>query len=297
MNKHTLTAAILIGLAALHSPAFAGIGEETAEAMTRQYQDTREVCGEHSPAFVCSGILLRATTPSERYHSWDHSPNSKEKGGVAFSYLRADAHIAHLAADARSGYTLAPVKLRPEDTLQYRVLCAFPTDGDSWTRDRGGCGDNAQTAKVEQFCHESGIATAEDWVGHYESTPGDRDRRYFEQCAFDMDSARDMAATTEFMEALKAMRSLDGQPFPWNEILIGTWDETQGHRLPIQSFFHIKWKQGALAQARYDQQDFYKTTGRFVPIIEIDLNHEDSKSARFTYRASDQTIDEPTQSD
>ena len=268
-------------------------GENTARAMTRQYHDTRESCGAQSPAFVCSGIFLRSTRPSPAYHSWEHSPNSKAKGGVAFSFLRADAPISNLAEDARSGYTLAPVSNRPADTLQYRVLCAFPTDGDSWTRDQGGCGDNQQTAQVETFCHEQGIRSAEDWIVNYQRTPGNPAERYFSQCAFDMHTSRDGAAAREFMENLKAMRLLNGEPFPWNEMLIQAWDETQSNGVPIQSFFYIRGMPGGLEQARYDQTDYHTTVGRIVPIIEIGLPRDETQNATFIYRSSDQAVSEP----
>lgn len=282
----------LTAFALITGTAQANEGQDTAKAMTRQYHDTREACGAHSPAFVCSGIFLRSTRPSTSYHSWEHSPNSKTKGGVAFSYLRADSPISSLAEDARSGYTLAPISNRPAGTLQYTVLCAFPTDGDSWTRDKGGCGDNKNTTRVETFCHEQGIRNAEDWILNYQRTSGDPAKRYISQCAFDMHTSRDGAATRDFMETLSAMRSLGGQPFPWNEMLIKTWDETQGGSVPIQSFFYIKGMPGGLEQARYDQKDFHKTVGRFVPIIEISLPQNGKRNAEFIYRTADQAVNE-----
>lgn len=293
MFRALLFAGPLAAFALTAGTAQASEGHDTAKAMTRQYHDTRERCGAHSPAFVCSGIFLRSTRPSTAYHSWEHSPNSKAKGGVAFSYLRADAPIRHLAEDARSGYTLAPISNRPANTLQYSVLCAFPTDGDSWTRDKGGCGDNQQTPKEETFCHEQGIRSAEDWIANYQRTPGDPAKRYFSQCAFDMHTSRNQAATREFTETLKAMRLLGGQPFPWNEMLIKAWDETQGGGVPIQSFFYIKGLPGGLDQARYDQKDYHATVGRFVPIIEISLPRDAKQNATFIYRSSDQNVSEP----
>jgi hypothetical protein len=271
--------------------ALADVGHDTAKAMQAFYASTPASCGP-APAFVCSGILLRTTRPSPSYHTWDHSPNSREKGGVAFSYLRADAPISRLAEGASSGYTLAPRRLRPEGTLGYRVLCAYPTDGDSWTRNAAGCGDNSQTEAVEQFCHEQGVFTAEDWIARYRATPGPEAQRYFAQCAFDVDRERGEEAAKAFHESLRAMTLMPDRPFPWNEVMLRAWKETRSQELPIQSFFYIPGQWNGLQNAQFDQRDWHETTGKFVPIIEITLPGNNVE-ARFVYREEDQAIKAP----
>ncbi len=208
---------------AFASGAFAGVGEDTARRMAELYQATPAHCDD-APAFACSGLLLRTTRPSEAYHTWNHSPNSREKGGVAFSYLRADAKISALAEGARSGYTLQPLQQRTAGELAYQVLCAYPTNGDSWTRDQAGCGDNAQTDAVEQWCHQQGIDTAEQWIAHYNATPGPANKRYFAQCAFDVRKGQGAAAVKAFNETLRVMNLMPDPPFPWNEIILQAWD-------------------------------------------------------------------------
>ncbi|WP_407315152.1 halovibrin HvnA [Pseudomonas sp. nanlin1] len=277
---------------AFASGAFASIGDETARHMAELYQSTAQSCAD-APAFACSGILLRTTRPSPHYHTWNNSPNSRKKGGVAFSYLRADARISGLAEDARSGYTLKPVQQRATGELAYQVLCAYPTDGDSWTRDEAGCGDNSQTDTIEQRCHQQGIDTAEQWIAHYQATPGPENKKYFAQCAFDVAKTQGEAAVVAFNEALRAMNLLPNPPFPWNEIILQTWDESRSSDLPVQSFFHISGLYGGLQQAQHDQRDWYETTGKFVPIIEITLP-QGEQDAEFRYRADDQAVPEPS---
>lgn len=286
----TFSLVFALGLCAAGG-AHADIGSDTANAMQAYYQATPRSCGE-APAFLCSGILLRTTRPSPAYHTWNHSPNSREKGGVAFSYLRADARINHLAEGASSGYTLMPRRHRAEDTLPYRVLCAYPTDGDSWTRDAAGCGDNTQTDAIEQACHEQGVFTAEDWVARYRATPGPEAQRYFAQCAFDVRRARGPQAAEAFHESLRVMTLMTDRPFPWNEVIVRAWDEAKSGDLPIQSFFHIAGQWGGLDNARFDQRDWFATTGKFVPIIEISLPTE-GVQAQFAYRPQDQVIEAP----
>ncbi|MDE1165168.1 MAG: hypothetical protein PW845_07180 [Pseudomonas sp.] len=282
--------------ASLATAAHADLGVDTAQAMQAQYNDTRSHC-DGAAAFKCSGIFLRTTKPSDKYHTWDPSPNAVQKGGVSFSYLRADAQIDRLAEGARSGFTLAPVDRRPSGTQPYKTLCAYPTDGDSWERDKNGCGNNAFTPQVkENLCHRVGINNAQDWIAHYNNTPkpeytgwqGNPDYRYATQCAFDVRDEKGAKAADNFHQALQVMQLMKDRPFPWNEIMIETWSKEHSGQLPIQSFFHITGQQG-LADARSVQQDWHKSTGKFVPVIEITLP-QGNRTAQFIYRADDQAV-------
>lgn len=269
--------------------SLAASGAETAAALQLNYTTTRSACDDPTvPAHACSGVLLRTTRPSANYHTWNNSPNSLSKGGVAFSYLRADAKTSRLAEDGRSGYTLYPLLLRPKTTYRYYVLCAYPIDGDSWTRDLHGCGDNANTDTLEQVCHEQGITTAEAWVEQFMHT-----QDYTRQCAFDVQKHRVTERAEAFYQALRAINLLAYKPFPWNEIILATWDEKHSSRLPIQSFFYIDNSFGGLENAQHDQADWHQATGQWVPVINLQLPQDDADDAVFTYNAHDQRISEP----
>ena len=276
--------------AALLATAFgaqASIGAQTAEQMQNNYDATPAHCqGNAVPAHACSGVLLRSTKPSAHYHTWHHSQNSKDKGGVSFSYLRADIPTTQLAADGRSGFTLFPLLQRPKGSLRYEMLCTWPTDGDSWERDKRGCGDNRQTAETEAACHEQGVLTAEDWIAHYRET-----QEYKRQCAFDIHRTRVPERAEAFYQSLRTKQLFAPElPFPWNEIIIGTWDEEKAASLPIQSFFHIEGSYGALEQAQADQRDWHDTHGGFIPVIRIRLPSDSSERATFSYHDSDQAV-------
>lgn len=276
--------------AALFAAAFntqASIGAQTAEQMQNNYDTTPAQCqGNAVPAHACSGVLLRSTKPSPHYHTWHHSQNSKDKGGVSFSYLRSDIPTARLAADGRSGFTLYPLLQRPQGSLRYEMLCAWPTDGDTWERDNRGCGDNRQTADTEAACHEQGVFTAEDWMARFRQS-GD----YKRQCTFDIRRARVPERADAFYQSLRAKQLFAGElPFPWNEVVIGAWDEASAGSLPIQSFFHIEGQYGALQQAQADQQDWHRTHGSFIPVIRIRLSNNANERATFTYHDSDQAV-------
>lgn len=263
-------------------------GPQTAAAMQKNFDTSPERCGsDASAAYECSGVLLRSTRPSPAYHTWHHSQNSKTKGSVSFSYLRADIPIERLAEDGRSGFTLYPLQQRPQDSLQYEVLCTWPTDGDSWTRDTRGCGDNSRTTQVEALCHKQGIATAEDWIDNYRRS-GD----YKNQCAFDAQHANAIERASTFYQGIR-VRQLYRQelPYPWNEVMVGAWDETKSSTLPIQSFFYIAGLPDALEQARADQQDWLDTNANFIPVIRIELPKNPGGSTTFSYHEEDQVVE------
>lgn len=272
--------------------SLAATGAQTAAALQHNYGNTRTACDDETiPAHACSGVLLRSTRPSPAYHTWNHSPNSLAKGGVAFTYLRADARTSRLAEDGRSGYILHPLLLRPKNTYRYYVLCAYPIDGDSWTRDQHGCGDNANTETLEQLCHEQGINTAHAWVDQFMLT-----QDYTRQCAFDVQKHRVGERAEAFYQAIRTISLLPYKPFPWNEIILATWDEQYSNRLPIQSFFYIDGMGGGLENARHDQADWHQTTGQWLPVINLRLPQDDSEHAVFTYNAHDQRISAPESS-
>ncbi|WDY57084.1 hypothetical protein [Pseudomonas sp. PSKL.D1] len=283
---------LLLGttLSAAAVAANASIGEQIAIQMQQNYDATPAQCeGNAVPAHACSGVLLRTTRPSPSYHTWHHSPNSKTKGAVSFSYIRADIPTARLAEDGRSGFTLHPILQRPKGSLRYELLCASPTDSDSWERDTSGCGDNRQTEEVEMACHEQGILTAEDWIEQFRQT-GD----YKRQCAFDIQRARVPERAEAFYQSLRTKQMYPTEmPFPWNELLIRTWDEELSSKLPIQSFFYIDGPYGGLQQAQADQKDWYETNGTFIPVIRIALPRSLEDGARFSYNESDQAVAQP----
>lgn len=119
-------------------------GPATAEALTRRYNDTRANCGSDSmPAFLCSGVIIRATTYDPGYDTWDPSPKALAKGSVSFSYLRKDNNLQSFAwrPSNPNGFISYPIIGNPPDKLDLPILCHFPMDG--WTGNRTewyGCG-------------------------------------------------------------------------------------------------------------------------------------------------------------
>ncbi|WP_426143459.1 DUF2599 domain-containing protein [Pseudomonas sp. DWP3-1-2] len=285
MKTNTSIAVWAIGFCSISisSLCAAGVGADTSAAMTKYYNDVRPYCQSSSaPAFMCSGILLRATVPSPNYHSWNPSPASVASGGVSFSYLRADATFSKLAYGHNNGFTLTPYNYAPEGTIEPDILCSFPVDATTNQRLDKGCGDSTNTVEPENYCQVLGITTAELWQNAYFSANKNNNR----QCGFDVRDSLNTKGAQSFYESLRAMSLI--KPLPastQNELRLATW--AQNAPLPIQSFFYTT---DGLADAQADQADWFSTNGTYVPIIAITLPATAASTAQFNYFEGDQTV-------
>ncbi len=69
----------------------------TAADMASLYYSTPTNCASpgsnqpEQPAYLCSGVILRYTTPGPDFYSWSPSPTDLNVGGVSFFYVRQDA--------------------------------------------------------------------------------------------------------------------------------------------------------------------------------------------------------------
>ena len=261
-------------------------GAATAQALNARYIDDRQNCGNTSiPSFLCSGVILRATTYSTSYDPWDASPAAQQKDGVSFSYLRKDAKFARLAYALTNGFIFYPIFDIPPDKIKLEVFCAFVIDG--WTNDRPdhGCGATPGYA-VSKPSHESGILTASDWQNHYRDVGGVSQRL----CGFNVrDSANDHAGPS-FYQALQAKStgSLAETLFTQqNEIVIKSWTDDVDGGLPIQAFFYLKDSASGLAEAQDIKRRFLAKTGIDVPLIRLTLPSLSSQDAHFDYISDD----------
>lgn len=294
MSRTGLLVATLC-LALPGSLAYARSCVDTARAQQARYDATPENCGRSSsPAFLCSGVLLRATEPAPQegmYNSWDVSPTSEKTKGTSFSYLRKDANFRRLVQDQNNGYILYPINELPSDKQKYSVLCSFPVDGGTNSRIDNGCG----TARVATApgkgaaCHRQRITTAEQWVDQYQKeTKGDNRNA----CGFAVRDELDEYAARNFNQSLRAMRQ--GNLFSkQNELRLENWKrDGEDATLPIESFFYTAGDSEGLSDARLDQTRYFNQTGVWVPIVALTMPDRPSGSAKFACNAGDQAIDE-----
>ncbi|XDF79493.1 hypothetical protein AAFX60_020440 [Aliivibrio fischeri] len=98
-------------------------GSSLVAALTNDYNETPDYCGNGSPAFLCSGITFRGNKPGN-YHVWNPSPNAINTGGVSFSYLRKDSKYTRLAYGYDSGYIIYQIFGAPQGKRDLDYLCS-----------------------------------------------------------------------------------------------------------------------------------------------------------------------------
>lgn len=278
-------------------------GQQTADYMNSNYNKIVENCGSSTrPAFLCSGILFRATNPDTGYNSWDPSPASISSGGVSFSYLRKDAKFDKLAYGYLNGFVFYPYSFAPEgkDT-NIDVICTFPIDADTVNRADNGCGSHKSYPSQSGACQSQGITSADGWFTHYNSSSINRHQN---QCGFTTSENSAFSGTSAFYQALLAMSKIPSESLhEQNEMRLATWNtfaQDYPENLPIEAFFYI-YKQNrtrtpiekGLEGAQNDQQTYFNTTGIWIPIIRMSLPIDSSQDANFSYSIADQKVQEP----
>ncbi|WP_219097438.1 halovibrin HvnC [Pseudomonas sp. UMAB-40] len=271
-------------------------GATVAAQLTTLYGRKFPNCNkvDSQPAFLCSGVTLRVTVkdPAGQYKVWDPSPTSVKSGGVSFSYLRADANFGRLAWGYGNGYILYPFLEQPAGKDQLQYLCSYPMDAWGWHRSPTEvCGPSATYPAQSKRCQEAGVTTAAQAVAVWNLAGGNPNLR---QCGFDVEDDRNMLAGPAFYQSLLAKSMLGITGFnEHNEIIIRTWPAGRANTLPIKAFFFISGgdNQG-LADAQYNQRDFYNSTNPkiVVPIIRLTPPASSTGTATFTYVASDQVV-------
>ncbi|TVO38210.1 HvnC protein [Vibrio algivorus] len=272
-------------------------GELIAAYLNEDYMNTAQDCGGN-PAFLCSGILIRGTdTYSDAYHSWDPSPDSQNSGGVSFSYLRADSKFNHLTYSYNNGFIFYPDFYEPDyQTNDMDIMCSFPLDGWTNSRQDGGCGSHWEYEQESIPCQEQDITTAQQWYEHYQAAPEGNVGPYI--CGFDVDDDSSYDTTDAFNQTILAMALLGDVSFNGhNELRLRTWAQGLQDTLPLEAFFYIAGSSEGLDSAQKNQLDFYNSTSQniWVPVIELRLPQEASEDATFTYDPAAQLVEEPSQ--
>jgi hypothetical protein len=271
-------------------------GPATATYLTTLYARKFPNCNkvDSQPAFLCSGVMIRVTEkdPNNTYKVWDPSPTSIRNGGINFSYLRVDSNFGRLAWDNANGYILYPVLERPATTDQLQTLCIYPMDSHGWHRSSTAVCVAHAAFPEGGHCQDANIFKGEQFKAAWDKAPDNKNKR---QCDFDVRDERNRLAGPAFIEALRAKIILGDLGFrEWNDVLVKTWPASQPNKLPILAFFYLGSSRDPtqLADAKYNQRDFYNSTNPkiIVPIIRVELAASPTGTATFTYAAADQEI-------
>jgi len=230
-------------------------GYTVAANLNARYRQVSPTCLGGTPSFYCNGVLIRATAANPGFHAWDPSPNSVGRNGVSFTYLRSDSRVASLAGAAGFTFVESAAPVAHPVTLR----CAYPA--------------NASTSSIPDscraFCDTQGVTTIEAWRARYASAPGN-------SCAFrpSVDGfALSLAVRTQFGSTA------------WNEIIIAAWPQGIPARLPLESFFYSG---NGLANAQFMQRDYAAVTGRYRPLVQMNLAAADGQP--FTFAPQNQVV-------
>ncbi|ALX46266.1 hypothetical protein AQ610_28250 [Burkholderia humptydooensis] len=144
--------------------------------------------------------------------------------------------------------------------LEWR--CAFPQNAAT-----SGRSDSCNVASDHRLCDARGINTAAQW-----------------QAAFGSNSniACGLAPTVAQFGVLVDLRQT--LTAGHNEVIIAAWPQDIPVQIPLEALFYPA--ASAKPGAEYIQQDYMATTGRFMPILSVDLTKP--AGSIFTYNPADQ---------
>ncbi|VVP72664.1 hypothetical protein PS907_02631 [Pseudomonas fluorescens] len=286
------------GRAVIAGPAEDVIGQEAVKVLRDRYNDTRDGC-PNAPGIVCNGVLLRSTVPGPTFRFWGISPNAAKKNGLSFSYLRKDIKFDRTIRDDDNGYFVDPPIGNRSNKEDVNILCATPKDSWSDFRNEQGCGISANTGAVSASCETQGITTGAQWMTKFQADGFDNQK----QCGFNLREGRGAAGVTAFKAFVDASKMLSPQPLnQQNEVILAIadpadvnnriyWNDSSPKTLPLRALYFIPDKQGrgqGQLDAQYDQGDYCKYTGEFMPIVRLTLPKAPDQDATFTYDPADQ---------
>ncbi|MDU9389538.1 hypothetical protein [Pseudomonas sp. zfem002] len=262
-----LTLAAGLGCTAIPATSAEDPGRSVVHRLQQRFDDTRAACEDGSAAYNCSGVIVRAIRDPSNPTFWNPSPGGVERDGVAFSYIRADVGSLHLAGNA--GLIMRELGAPSEQRLSVR--CVFPSNANTSMR-----ADSCATEEFPLPCHLSGVTDIPTWQAHYEQYGP------VKSCYF--------APTTEWFQFSIDVRAHFPQPENrkyWNEVVIAAWPQDIPERLPIEALFYSG---DGLSGARQMQDSFIRATGKFIPVVRIELTQDPV----FYYSPKDQAVQPPT---
>ncbi|WP_448649142.1 hypothetical protein [Pseudomonas corrugata] len=245
-------------------------GYQVASRLNARYANTAAACQGDTPAYNCSGVLIRTTDASLDFRAWNPSPGSIQRNGVSFSYMRADVYVPKLAWAKNQGLILKELAAPTAHPLTVR--CAYPYDGATFYRS-DSCNEHSGAPQTSIPCAEQGITDEHQWLAHFNALASKHTL-----CSF-------TGETIPFDVSLKARALLDpAVQREQNEIILAKWPQDIGEQLPLEAFFYTTV--AAKPNAVFFQKDYFLHTGRFLPVVGVDLSATDGSV--FSFNPDDQ---------
>ncbi len=226
-------------------------GYRVAQDLDGRFFDTGVQCPGAKPAYYCNGVLIRSTGYGDTFHSWNPSPTSVARNGVSFSYVRTDNMKTVVV-----GPGMIMNGLQAPTAYPLTVRCAFPTNAITNSRS-----DSCNTGSDARLCDARGIVTASQWTTAYGT---------------DSDNACGLAPTQAQFDVMVQLRQMAAfATAAHDELVIAAWPQDIPTQLPLQAFYYST--ESTKVGAQTIQQDYLRTTGQFMPVMQVDLSQPSGK--------------------
>lgn len=248
--------------------------------LLKRFNDVKSKCYDShhhkKPAFQCSGLMIRGVSgvgSAERKHAWDKQQKNRDKNAFSMAYLRKDQIFHGFPFGHDSGFIIYPHLKTPKGKNKYDVLCAFPLDAYTDSRNgKHGCGPSRDDPSGKSgHCDKQGITTLKKWIVQYEQITNSNSFLPTKQCGFDTTTKH---GARNFAVSLEANKYLREHSTKWkganNELRLRGWNQNNPKKLPLEAFFYLLGTAGE-QKARQYQQDYFALTGRKVPVVGIRL--------------------------
>ncbi|MGC7411666.1 hypothetical protein [Pandoraea pneumonica] len=237
-------------------------GYAVAQHIAARYDDTSVACPDGRASFYCNGVVLRITGWGDKFHSWNPSQTSINALGVSFSYARADMLMTRLISGrGDAGMIVREFAAPVQRPLTFR--CIYPRDAGTGTPDRCLNGHNPTCASL-------GVTTPQGWITWFNQSL---------HCNFAPD-AQSVDVSTKTRAYIPESNRF------WNEAIIGVWPQDVPEEIPFEAIFYVG---DGLGGAQFVQRDYLQTTGRFMPLLHVDLTQSPGARA-FTYNPTEQSF-------
>jgi len=270
-------AVVLVGLWAL--PVHALTGADVAYLVNQRYQSSVTQCALNRPAWMCSGVLMRALPgdASQPFAQLTAQELASQSANVA--YVRHDVRTSGLATSA--GFILADGLTAAGWGKPLAVRCAYPVAvtpaADTASH---GCDLLAAAAASPpdlSSCLPNGVTDAPGWMTLFTGNGSDVNR----QCSFSATVAKQFKASLD-AHAL-VTDALAAGP---NNVLVAAWDPAKPETIPVQAFFYDVSHGGQLIQAQRYQKQYFDATGAWVPILRMGFGPQ--QGATYGFDETDQ---------
>lgn len=258
-------------------------GQALVTDLNARYNSNVAQCSNGTPAYYCSGVLLRAVDYSTFFKFWDYGSQATKLGSVAFTYIRSDVGSTALNGNRKSGFILKDQtsSIAAGKVLNLRCIFPFPTESLNERADHG-CGFAPKVAQADPDlanCAKlwGSPTTAAAWLKNFK----EHDSLPKNQCSLST------VVAAQFKASLEAHKLMDAA---WTakptEVLVETWDESKPEKLPVEAVFYEASAPDKLADAQKFQREYYLETSLYVPIVKINMAAANKQI--FSFDAKDQ---------